>query len=85
LQTKERLAKKVISWITCAKRPLITFQLEHALAIELKESQFDKENISPIDDMVSVCAGLVTVDGESGIIRLIHYTTQEYFERTWKR
>jgi len=32
--------------------------------------------------MVSVCAGLVTVDKESGIIRLAHYTTQEYFERT---
>jgi ankyrin repeat protein len=32
--------------------------------------------------MVSVCAGLVTVDEESNIIRLVHYTTQEYFERT---
>src|SRR5205807_6142727 len=28
------------------------------------------------------CAGLVTVDEESGTIRLVHYTTQEYFERT---
>jgi hypothetical protein len=35
--------------------------------------------------MVSVCAGLVTVYEESGIIRLVHYTTQEYFERTRKR
>src|SRR5436305_14863573 len=33
--------------------------------------------------MVSVCAGLVIVDKESDIIRLVHYTTQEYFERTW--
>ena len=32
--------------------------------------------------MVSVCAGLVTVDEDSNIIRLVHYTTQEYFERT---
>ena len=29
--------------------------------------------------MVSSCAGLVTVD--SNIIRLVHYTTQEYFQR----
>lgn len=28
---------------------------------------------------MSVCAGLVTVDGESNIVRLVHYTTQEYF------
>jgi len=32
--------------------------------------------------MVSVCAGLVTIGKESGIIRLVHYTTQEYFQRT---
>ena len=29
--------------------------------------------------MVSSCAGLVTID--SNIIRLVHYTTQEYFQR----
>ena len=84
LDGKQKLAKRVLSWITCAKRPLTTSELEHALAVELGELQFDKENMSPIEDMVSVCAGLVTVDGESAIIRLVHYTTQEYFERTQK-
>jgi hypothetical protein len=81
---KEKLAKRVISWITCAMRPLTTSELEHALAVERGESQFDEENISPIEDMVSLCAGLVTVDVGSSIIRLVHYTTQEYFERTQK-
>ena len=35
---------------------------------------------------VSVCAGLVTIDEQSNVIRLVHYTTQEFFERnqsTW--
>jgi ankyrin repeat protein len=31
--------------------------------------------------MVSSCAGLVTIDQDSNIIRLVHYTTQEYFQR----
>ena len=31
--------------------------------------------------MISICAGLVTVDQDSQIIRLVHYTLQEYFER----
>jgi hypothetical protein len=35
--------------------------------------------------MVSVCAGLVTIDEESEIIRLVHYTTQEYFEETQRQ
>ena len=30
----------------------------------------------------SRCAGLVTIDEESDIIHWVHYTTQEYFERT---
>jgi hypothetical protein len=84
LAGEKKLAKQVLSWITCAKRPLTTSEVEHALAVELGELQFDEENLSPIEDMVSVCAGLVTVDEESTIIRLVHYTTQEYFERTQK-
>src|SRR5277367_5976341 len=78
----EELAKQVLSWIACAKRPLTTSELQHALAVEAKEPQLDKENLCQVEDIVSVCAGLVTVDEESGIIRLVHYTTQEYFERT---
>ena len=79
---QEELAKQVLSWITCAKRPLTTSELQHALAVEVGESELDEENLPEIEDMVSVCAGLVTVDEESDIIRLVHYTTQEYFERT---
>jgi hypothetical protein len=32
--------------------------------------------------MVFVCAGLVTTDEGNGIVRLVHYTAHEYFERT---
>src|SRR2546421_1391761 len=77
------LAKQVLSWITCAKRPLTTSELRHALGVEIGESELDEENLPEIEDIISVCAGLVTVDEQSNIIRLVHYTTQEYFERTW--
>jgi hypothetical protein len=77
------LAKQVLSWITCAKRPLITSELRHALGVEIGESELDEENLPEVEDIISVCAGLVTVDEKSNIIRLVHYTTQEYFERTW--
>lgn len=76
------LARHVLSWITCAKRPLSTAELQHALAVEAGKPELDTDNLPQIEDMVSVCAGLVTVDEESGIIRLVHYTAQEYFEGT---
>ncbi|KAF7545580.1 hypothetical protein G7Z17_g9068 [Cylindrodendrum hubeiense] len=82
---QEELAKQVLSWVTLAKRPLKTSEIQHALAVEVGESELDEDNLPQVEDMVSVCAGLVTVDKESDIIRLVHYTTQAYFERTQKQ
>lgn len=78
----QEVAKLVLSWIVCANRPLTTSELQHALAVEVGDSELGEDNLQEIEEMVSVCAGLVTVDEESDIIRLVHYTTQEYFERT---
>jgi ankyrin repeat protein len=75
------LAKRVLSWIICAKRPLRDLELQHALAVKTGDNELDKDNLREVEDLVSVCAGLVTIDEGSGIIRLVHYTTQEYFER----
>jgi ankyrin repeat protein len=74
------LAKSVLSWISYAQRPLTTKELCHALAVEIGDEDFDSENVTDVEDILSVCAGLVTVDEESQIIRLVHYTTQEYLE-----
>ncbi|KAF2659374.1 hypothetical protein K491DRAFT_622918, partial [Lophiostoma macrostomum CBS 122681] len=83
-EDSQELALQALSWITCAKRQLKIAELQHALAVELGTSDFDKENIPEIEQIASVCAGLLTVDKESNIVRLVHYTTQEYFERTWE-
>jgi hypothetical protein len=77
-----RLAKRVLSWIYSAKRPLNTSELRHALATIESQVYFDKDNLSDIEDIVSVCAGLVTIDEESDIIRLVHYTAKKYFDQT---
>ncbi|TVY81967.1 Ankyrin-1 [Lachnellula suecica] len=76
------LAKQALSWIVCARTTLTTIELQHALAVEVGTCDLDLENLPSIEDIVSACAGLVTVDGESEIIRLVHYTTQDYFQRT---
>ncbi|KAF2022862.1 hypothetical protein EK21DRAFT_82167, partial [Setomelanomma holmii] len=65
-----------------AKRPLTTAEICCALAVESDEAELDPEHKTDVEDLVSVCAGLVVVDQESAVIRLVHYTTQEYFERT---
>ncbi|KAF7555607.1 hypothetical protein G7Z17_g2037 [Cylindrodendrum hubeiense] len=86
------LAKRVMAWLTYARRPLTATELQHALAVEEGASEFDNDissrldenNLPQIEDMVSVCAGLVDVDDESGRIRLLHYTAQKYLRRVGK-
>ena len=55
--------------------------------MEHDTKEFDEDNIPDLDDTISACCGLVTVGAESEIVRLVHYTTQEFFEsedgRVW--
>lgn len=78
----DRDALLALAWIICSTRPITTLELQHALAVEVKKHELDEGNLLQIKDLVSLCSGLVTIDEESDIIRLVHYTTQEYFERT---
>ncbi|KAH7137668.1 hypothetical protein EDB81DRAFT_625409, partial [Dactylonectria macrodidyma] len=57
-------------------------ELRAAVVVQETDSNLDEESLIDIEDMVSVCAGLVTVDERSQTVSLIHYTTQEYLERT---
>ena len=75
------LAKRAMSWIVYSQRPLTTKELCYALSIEPGDKAIDSDDIYDVESVISVCAGLVTVDEKSNIIRFVHYTTQEYFER----
>ena len=79
------LAKKTLLWISQSQRSLSVAEMQQAVAIELGESDLDPDNTVDCDDIISACAGLVTRGREShdrDILRLVHYTTQEYLERT---
>ncbi|KAL8827130.1 MAG: hypothetical protein Q9170_007136 [Blastenia crenularia] len=78
------LAKKVLSCVTFTFTPLAISALQHAVATMLLEDGEDdigEDDLPDEDTLVAVCAGLVTVDKESRQVRLVHFTTQEFFER----
>ena len=75
------MANKVLYWISHAYRPLTAEELQCALAVSPGLTAFDKDAVTPRDTLVSVCGGLVTYDPQSRIIRLVHYTTQEFLEK----
>ncbi len=75
-------AQKVFCWVTHAERPLSIVEMQQALAVKAGNTKLDFDDIVREDEIVTICAGLVTVDRESRIIRLIHYTTAEYLKGT---
>ncbi|KAL4782320.1 ankyrin repeat-containing domain protein [Aspergillus varians] len=78
------LAKKTIGWIVNAKENLTVAELEHALAVEIGSPEFDEANITDIEQLTAYCCGLVIVDEQMSQVKLVHYTTQKYFQSTWK-
>ena len=72
----------MLSWIICAKRPLKTREVQYAWAVKDSGDAIDEAAIPDAKPMLSVCCGLVFINKESEIIRLAHYTVQEYFPDT---
>ena len=79
------LAIKVLGWIFYTVRPLTVTEVQHALAIEPGDPNLDEDGIPNRNLLVSVCAGMVMINDNSDTISLVHYTTQEYFQRSGKR
>ena len=76
--SRSRLGMEVLMWVSHAERPLRIDELCHALAVELGPMNLDPENICPQHIVLGSCLGLVVVDEETSIVRLIHHTLQEH-------
>ncbi|KAJ7066788.1 hypothetical protein B0H15DRAFT_794335, partial [Mycena belliarum] len=77
----KELALQTLTWVAYTKRPLSVAELREALAIELGATSLDTDNLLDISIVLAVCAGLIIVDEKMSVVRLIHYTTQHYFDK----
>ncbi|KAI9797607.1 MAG: hypothetical protein M1833_005390 [Piccolia ochrophora] len=73
-----QIAEHVLSWVTYAERELSALELQVALAVKSGDSRLDEDNLLEPEEMIDACAGLVTFDNQSRVVRLIHYTTKDY-------
>ena len=65
------LATTAIIWLTYAYQSLTVTELQHALAVSDNVEGFDEDDIVAEELIISVCCGLIVVDGESRIVRLV--------------
>ncbi|KAL8921943.1 MAG: hypothetical protein Q9172_003757 [Xanthocarpia lactea] len=80
-QDDRQLARKALRWVAYTYRPLGVLALQEAVAIEPGEDNFDHEGKPPLGLILDVCTGLLTADEENEIVRLVHYTAQDYFDK----
>ena len=74
------LAIATLSWISLAVKPFSLSELQCTLSIEQGDTVMDEDKFVDQETLSSVRAGLIIVDHESSVVRLAHYTTQQYFE-----
>ncbi|KAL9044008.1 MAG: hypothetical protein Q9214_002825 [Letrouitia sp. 1 TL-2023] len=65
---QRQLGQHILLWLQCA------------LAIEDGDIELDTEGILDAGLISSFCAGLVVTNEESGLVKMVHPTTQEYFD-----
>lgn len=78
------IAMKILSWVVHCRRPLAVDELIYALAVCPDDNDLDVEELLEEDYVFQVTAGLLVSD-HTRCIRLVHYTTQKYFERNKDR
>ena len=77
--SQAKLGMRVLMWLHFAFRPLKLVELQHALAVQNGQLEFDSGNIPSQKALLDCCLGLVIVDKETLTVRFMHYTLEEYF------
>ncbi|RYP54685.1 hypothetical protein DL768_000621 [Monosporascus sp. mg162] len=74
-------ALQILAWLTYALRPMSLTAMQHALAVDEGDDEFDEAAMPDEETLASVCAGLVSVEQGSQTIQLVHYSAQEYLRQ----
>jgi ankyrin repeat protein len=78
---KTSLALAILMWISFSKRPITIQELQQALMIQTNTTKLDTKYRRTSKVIIDVCLGLIQVEKESHIVRLVHFTFQEYLQK----
>ncbi|KAL8367153.1 hypothetical protein RB599_010243 [Gaeumannomyces hyphopodioides] len=77
-EPRKQAVKTALCYLFCAKRPLNTGELLHALGVEINDAGLDETAIPDLRFVLSDSAGLIREDTQTGIVGLVHHTLHEY-------
>ncbi|KAH6889045.1 ankyrin repeat-containing domain protein [Coprinopsis sp. MPI-PUGE-AT-0042] len=74
------LAKGVLVWVLNASRSMTIRELERVVATSPDTHKFEPDRLVPETTLISLCGGLIVVEEESRLVRLVHYTAKRTLE-----
>ncbi|KAK6343369.1 hypothetical protein TWF730_010960 [Orbilia blumenaviensis] len=83
---RSELAMRMLKLLSFALRPLKLDEVQHALLamesmeFETSETEIDYNDLYDKKLLFAVCAGIVTLEEETSIVRFVHHTAEKYFE-----
>ncbi|KIV89792.1 hypothetical protein PV10_07167 [Exophiala mesophila] len=77
-ETRKDLALRSLMWISHARRPMSMVELQHALATRPDDVDLDRDNMTSPRTLLDCCCGLIEVDRDNSIVRLVHHSLEEY-------
>ncbi|TFK23323.1 ankyrin [Coprinopsis marcescibilis] len=78
-------AKRVLTWLVHVLNSMSTNDLQYAIAVDPETFEFNPDRLIDESTLLSVCCGLVTVEPQSKLVRLAHYTAKDFLEPYLKR
>jgi hypothetical protein len=75
---------RALKWVTFARRRLRDVELLHALAVKDTSKDIEQSDLHQIEKVISLCGGLVALDRITSEVRLVHETTQQYFQKYFR-
>jgi ankyrin repeat protein len=80
-QARSKLAMNTLMWLSHVRRPLTVDELKHAIGTKPLMTRLDPSNLTNAATFVECCLGLVTIDEETSIVRLVHMSVNEYLQK----
>ncbi|KAK3997924.1 hypothetical protein QBC44DRAFT_376363 [Cladorrhinum sp. PSN332] len=79
-ESSREVTKKLLGWISCAKRPLRWHEIQGAMSLDLEDGTINSDDLRLVQDSKELCASLVEVHPDQ-TIALVHPTVKDFLFR----
>lgn len=73
---RQKLSRRILSWVCQAKRPLRWFEIQAAISLNLDRGSINESDARLHDDCKDICASFVEIL-EDQTVELVHMTMRE--------